>query len=109
KPIGHIGVKEFITKAEEKYEIKEDKLVKSSDKEHNIDLGFFIKVKPITQTKKPIPRNFAQADLIKRMKIRQANADISDLKDSIENAIESTAPYDAYAKFVEEVKVKFID
>lgn len=108
KPIGDIGLNYFITEAGEKYEIKEAKLVKSSDKNHNIDLGFFIKVKPITSTKKPIPRNFAKADLVKRMKIRQANADISDLKDSIERAIEAREPNDAYAIFVKEVKEKFI-
>lgn len=49
-----------------------------------IDLGFYRKVKPIAIH---IPRNdYADQDLHSRMKIRQTNADISDLEKSIESA-----------------------
>lgn len=52
-----------------------------------VDLGFIIKVKKIEQN---IPRyEYADAALTARMKIRQTNADISDLKDSIDKAVKA--------------------
>ena len=39
-----------------------------------------------------LPRDYADAALIARMKIRQANADINDLADSVEAAMRATAP-----------------
>lgn len=51
---------------------------------HYIDLGFYRLVKPITLH---ISRSdFADSDLQRRMKIQQTNADINDLKDSVEQA-----------------------
>lgn len=50
-----------------------------------IDLGFYRRVKPIEVD---IPRSeYAEADLISRMKIRQTNADINDLWEQVEEAI----------------------
>lgn len=50
-----------------------------------IDLGFYRKVSPLSLH---ISRwHYADSDLQKRMKIRQTNADISDLSQSIESAI----------------------
>ena len=52
---------------------------------NNIDLGFYRKVLPIAIN---VPReNFGTQSLISRMKIRQTNADISDLREEIENSI----------------------
>lgn len=52
-----------------------------------VDLGFIIKVKKVEQN---IPRyEYADAALTARMKIRQTNADISDLKDSIDKAVKA--------------------
>ena len=50
----------------------------------SIDLGFYRKVKPILYN---IPRRgFADQKLTSRMKIRQTNAEISDLMESVESA-----------------------
>ena len=74
-----------------------------------IDLGFFRKVKPILYN---IPRmGFADQKLISRMKIRQTNADISDLKDSIENArnaYKEHKPINLKEKIVEEIAPKIL-
>ena len=74
-----------------------------------IDLGFYRKVKPILYN---IPRmGFADQNLISRMKIRQTNADISDLKESIENArkaYEENKPINLKEKIVEETAPKLL-
>ena len=74
-----------------------------------IDLGFYRRVRPILYN---IPRmEFADQKLISRMKIRQTNADISDLKDSIENArkaYEENKPINLKEKIVEETAPKLL-
>lgn len=74
-----------------------------------IDLGFYRKVKPILYN---IPRmGFANQDLVSRMKIRQTNADISDLKESIDNArkaYEENKPINLKEKIVEETAPKLL-
>lgn len=74
-----------------------------------IDLGFYRRVKPILFN---IPRiGFADQKLISRMKIRQTNADISDLKDSIENArkaYEENKPINLKEKIFEETAPKLL-
>lgn len=74
-----------------------------------IDLGFYRKVKPILYN---IPRmGFADQKLISRMKIRQTNADISDLKDSIENArkaYEEFKPINLREKIIEKTAPKLL-
>jgi restriction endonuclease Mrr len=58
-----------------------------STEDNLVDLGFFHKVEPIV---KEVPRNeYADQALTSRMKIRQTNADINDLKDSILKSIRS--------------------
>ena len=50
-----------------------------------VDLGFFRRVRPVART---IPRDgYADAALTSRLKVRQANVEVTDLRDSIENAI----------------------
>ena len=52
-----------------------------------VDLGFYRHVKEVV---KNVPRaEYADQDLYSRMKIRQTNANINDLRDSVENAIEN--------------------
>ena len=67
-----------------------------------IDLGFFRKVRPIIQS---ASRNdFADSALTSRMKIRQTNADISDLYESIKKAISScneNKPINLYSSILE--------
>ena len=83
-------------------EIK-DNLIYNEDE--IIDLGFYRKVIPV---KKDIPRyEFADAALTARMKIRQTNANISDLKDSINNAVkayEKNEPINIYSQILKQTK-----
>lgn len=52
------------------------------------DVGFVVGIRELIR----LPRDYADAALIARMKIRQANADINDLSDSVEAAMKATAP-----------------
>lgn len=62
-------------------------LIFDIEKKPVLDLGFFRKVKPIILS---ASRNdFADSALTSRMKIRTTNANISDLKGSVEKAIDS--------------------
>lgn len=83
---------------------------KIEDKEEIIDLGFLRKVKLI---KKDIPRyEYADAALTSRMKIRQTNADISDLKESVEKAIQAfneSKPINLHSIILEKTKDIIID
>lgn len=74
-----------------------------------IDLGFYRKVKPVLLH---IPREgYADQELYSRMKIRQTNADISDLKESIEyaqKAFEDKKPINLKEQIVEETAPKLL-
>ena len=74
-----------------------------------IDLGFYRKMKPIHLN---IPREeYADQDLYSRMKIRQTNADISDLAESIEyarEAFEQKKPINLKEQIVEETAPKLL-
>jgi len=75
-----------------------------------VDLGFFKKVKPI---KTDISRyEYADAALTSRMKIRQTNADITDLKESIEKALTANKkekPLNIYSQIVEKASQQILD
>lgn len=74
-----------------------------------IDLGSYRKVKPVLLH---IPREgYADQELYSRMKIRQTNADISDLKESIEyaqKAFEDKKPINLKEQIVEETAPKLL-
>ena len=74
-----------------------------------IDLGFYRKMKPILLN---IPREgYADQELYSRMKIRQTNADISDLAESVENArkaFEQKKPINLKEQMVEETAPKLL-
>ena len=64
-----------------------------------IDIGFFVKIKtPV----KIIPRSFAEDKLQMRMKLRQTNASINDLKKAVDDAAKREAPVDVHEILVEE-------
>lgn len=66
--------------------LKTDGYLYNSDNSF-VDLGFYRKVNIII--KERIPRSeYADQELFSRMKIRQTNADISDIEDSIQEAIQ---------------------
>lgn len=106
--INNLKVNNFIASNNEKYEVIDPYLVKASNKEI-VDLGFFIKVESVLKDKDPKPRNYADSKLISRMKIRQTNADISDLANEVNSAIAAKGPHDVYSIFTEEIKTKFIE
>ena len=66
--------------------IDADGYIRESDHDGQvIDLGFFRRVCPIARD---IPRDgYADASLTSRLKVRQANVDVTALRESIENAI----------------------
>lgn len=70
-------------------------------KEREIDLGFFVKVKPIVQS---VPRNYVTGKLVSRMKIQSTSADITDIGDHVEKAIvvgETNRPISLYEQSIE--------
>ena len=83
------------------------------EKEKEINLGFFVKVKPIVQN---VPRNYVTGRLVSRMKIQTTNADITDIGDHVETAIvagETNKPVSLYEQSIEtlakDLKKKIID
>ena len=83
---------------------KDEKGYLRYDEKTYVDLGFYRKIK--FTVKERIPRaEYADQALFSRLKIRQTNADISDLKDSIEEAIrrfQAKKPIYLKASIVEE-------
>ena len=71
----------------------ENDLLKRVDDNSAIDLGFVVKVERIRTEKRA---EYADSVLTSRMKMRQTNGDISDLKDSINAVIAATKPINFY-------------
>ena len=63
-----------------------DGLLFDEAENRGIDLGFFIRVKPVVRD---IPRSYAVGKLISRMKIRSTSADITDLADLVETSVKA--------------------
>ena len=57
-----------------------------TDENSTIDLGFYIKVKPIVEN---VPRKYVSGKLISRMKIRTTSADITDIGEFVESGIKA--------------------
>lgn len=81
-----------------------------TDTDEPIDLGFVREVKLI---KKDISRyDYADAALTSRMKIRSTNANISDLKESVEKAItefDAGRPLNIYAQIIDKTQQQILD
>lgn len=75
-----------------------------------IDLGFVRNVKVV---KKDIPRyEYADSSLTSRMKIRQTNANINDLKESVEKALkafEKGQPLNIYSQILAKTRQNILD
>lgn len=108
QPISNMKINKFTAKNKEEFEISGSYLVNNTIKEI-VDLGFFVKVESVLQGKDSKPRSYADSKLISRMKIRQTNADITDLANEVESAIVAQEPQDVYGNFIEEIKNKFIE
>ena len=66
--------------------VTDEGYIEESDPPGILDLGFFRRVEPV---KRDIPRQgYADAALTRRLKVRQANVEVSDLRESIETALE---------------------
>ncbi len=81
------------------------------DRENDlIDLGFYWEVKPIA--KNISRRDFADAALTRRMKIRPTNTCINDLKDSVGKALiffKKNTPINLYSEILEEIAPKVLE
>ncbi len=65
--------------------VRDGWIMEQNERELKVDLGFFRRVEPRARE---ISRDeYADAPLTSRMKVRQANVEITDLRDSIENAL----------------------
>ncbi|MEQ3353706.1 restriction endonuclease [Aedoeadaptatus acetigenes] len=106
--ISNLKVNKFKASNKEEFEMIGSYLVNTTIHE-DVDLGFFIKVESILKGEDSKPRSYADSKLISRMKIRQTNAEISDLANEVESAIVAKEPHDVYAIFTEELKNKFIE
>lgn len=85
----------------------EDGFFRRSDSDTKVDLGFVAKVEPI---KEHLSRyKYAGNKLTARMKIRQTNANISDLSDEINNIICSDTPIDLYRGLLDELAGKLLE
>lgn len=88
--------------------VRDDKGLLRRKKNNNVvDLGFVIKVEAI---KESLSRyEYADSKLTARMKIRQTNADISDLSENIQNVISSNSPINFYAAVVGELADRLLN
>lgn len=62
------------------------------------DIGYVIRVKNLTGK---LPRSYADANLISRMKIRTANAEINDLVEDVGKALTSDSPINIHDELLE--------
>lgn len=96
-PISALKGETILSRVKETLTITEDGIPTEKRNEKFYDIGFVVAVEKLTQ----IPRSYANADLISRMKIRQANADISDLAGSVEGALQADGPVSIHDKIIE--------
>lgn len=72
-----------------------------------VDLGFVVLVHPL---KEWLSRyEYADQKLTARMKIRQTNAGINDLAESVEKVLQAEAPLNLYASVIEELAQKLLE
>lgn len=89
--------------------IWKDHLLFDELEQRSIDLGFFIKVKPIVIN---VPREYVGGRLVSRMKIRTTTAEISDIAEDIENAIKAgkeNKPITLYEDVIDKIVEKLRD
>lgn len=69
------------------------------------DIGFVVPIKLLRQ----IPRSYADAALTSRMKFRQTNCDIGDLRESINLALQATGSISIYDSICEKAAEKILE
>jgi len=105
KPCSVLSIKGSIVKMTDGQEavINDRGLV--DDKGKIFDIGFILRVKEL----KRIPRSFADAILVSRMKIRQTNGRIDDLAENVEEALKSDGPINIHERIMNSVSESLID
>ena len=101
KPISEIDVPDLKDWNKKKLHFKGNQLYRN---ETHIDLGFFWEVKPLA--KKMSRKDFSDAPLTSRMKIRTTNCNIFNLKESVEKAMiafENDRPINLHAELLEKI------
>lgn len=104
KPIYDLAPLEFENSSGDRIKLTHDNFTNES-KNTGIDLGFYLKVKEINKTK----REFADTKLISRMKMRQTNGNISDLKAEVEKAKFTKDPKDIKGEIIQSLSGTFIE
>lgn len=102
-PVSDLCGLSFLTQKKETVEIGKDG-IRSLATGRLYDIGFLIQIKPLCQ---PIKRELADARLSSKMKLRQANADITSIADSIDAALCAKAPASIHDAFVNASFEKF--
>lgn len=104
KPIYDLAPLDFKNSSGDIIKLTSDNFINES-KNTEIDLGFYIEVKEINKTK----REFADRKLISRMKMRQTNGNISDLKTEIEKAKYAKDPKNIKGEIIKALSGTFIE
>lgn len=102
-----VGFADFIS--EDGSRILRDKEVLFRRYENNeiVDIGFVVKVEVV---KENLSRyEYADSRLTARMKIRQTNADISDLAENVQHVISAESPINLYATVIEELAGRLLN
>lgn len=87
--------------------VNEQGFLVNKETERIIDLGFYIPVEPL---KEGLSRNeYADAKLTSIMKSRQTNLDISRIRQSVDNVINSDTPINLYNSVIDELAKKLLD
>lgn len=106
-PISELsGFSDFVSEDGSRIVRDEKGLLRRFQTNEIVDLGFVVQVDPI---KEHISRyEYADNKLTARMKIRQTNADISDLAESVQNVIGADSPINLYSAVIEELAEKLL-
>jgi len=96
-----VGFTDFLSEEGSRIIRDENGLLLRDKNKEMVDLGFVVKVEVV---KEHLSRyEYADSKLTSRMKIRQTNADISDLAESVQNVIGANSPINLYASVIEEL------
>lgn len=94
---------EFLNSNGDRIKLTSDKFINES-KSSDIDLGFYLVVEEINITE----REYAKSKLISRMKMRQTNGNINDIKDEVEHAMYVKGPKDIKGEIIEALTGTFV-
>lgn len=82
-------------------------LLRRYENDKIVDLGFVVEVEIVKANLSR--KEYADSKLTSRMKIRQTNADISDLAENVQNVISADSPINLYATVIEGLANRLLD